>query len=243
MGRKLSDIKNTVDNSSVEFLDYLRDNLQGSNFDLLQKISKKTNVIIFSGVIRNFFLKKSDIRDLDIVLKEKVNIEDIFKDATEIRRNSFGGYKININSLNFDIWYLRDTWALNYQKSFDFGELEKLMPNTAFFNFSSIVFSFNEKKFFYSKSFLSFLRYKEIDVVYKPNMHYKLCVVNTFYYSKKYNLKISKELFSFIRHIHISSDGDYKEIQIKHFGKVLFSNEDLAYNVLNEVCQNNIQLA
>lgn len=224
MGRKYSDIEEFIEDSNLDFIKFLNRNLSNEVLTFVNELEQLTNVIIFSGVIRNFFLKKRVIRDLDLILVDRIAIEELIKSSMVINKNSYGGYKIKIGQINIDLWFLEDTWAFKYQKTFNFSELDKLVPSTAFFNFSAIIFKMREKVFHYSIDFVRFLRKKEIDVVYEPNMNYKLCVVNTYYYSKKYDLKISDKLKKFIRHIHLSGDGNYRQTQIKHFGRVLFSN-------------------
>lgn len=228
MAKEYSDIEKKIKESGPDFFVYLTSSLRdykGVN-EALEALSKKTEVYVFSGVIRNFFLKKSEFRDLDLVLKDEVNVEQVFEYADHIRKNSFGGYKIGIGELNIDVWYLKDTWALNYQKSLGF-DLEKYVPSTAFFNFSAVIYSYRQKEFFYTKYFLNFLKYKKIDVVYKPNLNYNLCIVSTIYYSHKYKLVISNKLLKFITYLHRAGNQEYSEVQIKHFGKIVFSDEYL----------------
>lgn len=225
MDRKLSKISEFIDSSSDSFITYLKESLDKEVYNKLIEISKKTDFQIFSGVIRNFFLNKYNIRDLDIVLNSKIDLEQIFH-KNNIKRNSFGGYKIKVQDLEIDLWYVKNTWAYNYQKTLDFFLAENL-PDTAFFNFSSISYSFKKQKFFYKKDFLRFLRDKEINVVYKPNSNPALCIVNTLYYSNKYNLKISKNLFEYLIYLDSKLDHDYSIVQLKHFKKVIFSNNDI----------------
>lgn len=64
---------------------------------------------------------------------------------------------------------------------------------------------------------------REIDFVESKNANYGLCVINSFYYSQKYQLKISKRLSTLIKKLDSSIEFDYESIQIKHFGKIIFS--------------------
>lgn len=225
MAKKLSNISNFIDSSSDSFKLFLKESLDIDIYKILLLISEKTDFQIFSGVIRNFFLDKKGIRDLDIVLNNEINLESIFPRKI-IYKNSFGGYKIKKDKLDIDLWYVKNTWAYNYQKTMDF-DLASNLPATAFFNFSSISYSFNKEKFFYTKDFLRFLRDKEINVVHKPNSNLALCVVNSLYYSEKYKLKISKELFEYLVYLDSKQNISYFNVQIKHFKKVLFSDEEI----------------
>lgn len=193
-------------------------------FELIDKLSETTQVYIFSGIIRNYFLKIEDHRDVDIFIDGIIDIESLVK-RYNYRRNSFGGYKITIENTNVDLWFLKDTWTLSKLQSVLDFELAKYIPNTAFFNFSSIMFSFNEAKFYYTKNFTSFLQNKKINFVYEPNANYSLCVVNSFYYSDKFKLPLADKLKNHIKHLHKSNANKYQETQLKHFGKVHYTNE------------------
>jgi hypothetical protein len=220
VAKKLSDIESIVTSQNELFWDFLEKTLANDVFDFLNSLRQQTEVYLFSGVIRNYFLKNYSIRDLDLVIKSESNLQELFS-KYEHRRNSFGGYKFSIGDLEIDLWSIDKTWAFkNHQMILGF-ELDKYMPLTAFFNFSSIIYSTNEKKFIYSKYFLTFLRDREIDVVYEPNANYQLCVVNSFYYADRYKLKISDNLKKLIIRLYHREPKDYQEIQKKHFGQIL----------------------
>ncbi|MGQ1890360.1 hypothetical protein ACT29H_07935 [Thermophagus sp. OGC60D27] len=225
MAKKLSDITQQINSSSQQFIEYLRNNLNNDVLNILKRLEKETSVLIFSGIIRNFFLGVNEIRDIDIVLSKRIDINPFFSNAI-IEKNSFGGYKIKINNSVIDLWYLADTWAFKFQKNLGF-ELEKYIAATSFFNFSSICFSLNEEKFYYTEHFVRFLRDKQIDVVFKPNFNYSLCIVNTLYYSKKYSFHISKNLSKYLKIKHKSNSTSYIETQKKHFGRIIFSPDEI----------------
>ncbi|HXS58678.1 MAG TPA: hypothetical protein VN726_21265 [Hanamia sp.] len=229
MAKKLSEIAKRVESSEILFYNYLFAHLNEQVRYLIISLSEQTEVYIFSGIIRNFFLNTSSNRDIDIVLEREVELETIFANCV-IKKNSFGGYKIFVEDITLDIWFLQNTWALKTQPVLNF-ELEKYIPSTAFFNFSSIVFSLNKKEFYFTKHFLRFLRDKKLDVVYKPNANYSLCIVNTFYYSEKFNLRISDSLKHYIYDLYKKIGTNYQEIQIKHFGSILYSDEDISMKI------------
>lgn len=221
MAKKLSDIKQKVESSSNSFIQYLNRNIESGVISKIYELLKYSDVYFFSGVIRDFFLKKNKIRDIDIVLSSKCPIEEIFADSV-ISKNSFGGYKIITTSITIDIWYLHESWAFKHQRTLDFA-LEKQIAKTAFFNFSAVIFDLKNNNFNYTIHFLRFLRDKKIDVVFEPNQNTKLCVVNTLYYADKFNLKISSKLKKYIIQIYRGDINEFSNVQIKHFGQVLYS--------------------
>lgn len=231
MARKLVEIKQKIDVAGVTFKSHMENTLEKSVFEFIDKLSLTAQVYIFSGIIRNYFLKIEDYRDVDVFIDGVVDIESLVKNYN-YRKNSFGGYKITINNTNVDLWFLRDTWALNNsQKVLDI-ELAKYIPKTAFFNFSAIMFYFNEEKFYYTNHFASFIQNRKINLVFKPNANYALCVVNSFYYSDKFKLRLADKLKKHLKLLHKSKADSYEATQLKHFGKVYYSNEDINRKIL-----------
>lgn len=232
MGKKLADIEKEIKSSSKLFKEYLSNNLDDDAIEFVKKISKKNDIYIFSGVIRNFFLKKKEIRDLDIVVTSIKKIENIIKKYS-YTKNSFGGYKISVNNLNIDLWELTNTWALNYQPNLFEEDNLNLLHKTSFFNFSSIVYNYNDEYFNFSKDFQQFLQTKKLDVVFPANPNISLCVINTVYYSEKFNLGFGTSLKKFLNNLNLEKIDNLENVQIKHFGEVKYSNEF----IINKITQ------
>ena len=226
MDKKLVDIRQNVEASSEAFFKYLDELFKNDVKKALNEIQEHTNVFLFSGLIRNYFLGIKEYRDIDIVLEKQIDVEFLLKDW-EIKRNSFGGFKVLFKSGPMDVWFMKNTWAFQHSNNTLNFQFEQNIPNTAFFNFSSVIYCINFKKFHYTEDFLRFLKYRELDYVEAANANYGLCVVNTFYYSEKFSLKISKRLLKLINSFHHKNRFDYQAIQLKHFGRVLFSDADI----------------
>lgn len=230
MAKKLSDIEQIINESNGSFVTYLKSNFDKRVIDLLNKLSLETNVYIFSGVIRNFFLKVNENRDLDLVLENEIDLQELLSDF-KISMNSFGGYKIEFNNLNIDLWFLQNTWSVkNHQLTMNF-QLDKYIPQTAFFNFSAVMFSYNRKEFIYTIHFLRFLRDRRLEMVYAPNPNNALCIVNTFYYSDKFKMKIGDKLKGHIKRISTTNLEQTIDVQKKHFGKVIYTITDLKTHI------------
>ncbi|MBN8643109.1 MAG: N-6 DNA methylase [Flavobacteriales bacterium] len=236
MGKKLVEIQKIVEDSPIDFLEYIKRNVSVDVYEFLLRLSEITEVYIFSGVIRNFFLQKEEIRDLDVVIKEHVDIESFVNKSISVKHNSFGGYKINMSEINIDLWTLEKTWAVQYQKRLELDDevdnLYRFIPSTAFFNFSAILFSLNEKRFYYKNDFLRFLSNREINYVYIPNANYSLCVVNSLYYADKYKLKIADKLKRFLIQLY-KTKLNFTDIQLKHFGRIEYSEEEIKTRISN----------
>lgn len=220
MAKKLVDIKSSVEAQSAAFHEYFYDGLDEALYEFITNLQRNHNLYVFSGVIRDFFLDVPFHRDIDLVIDGDID-ESLLSKCT-YKRNSYGGYKIKVNNVSVDLWSLNKTWAFTYQKSIEF-QLERELPNTAFFNFSSIIFSLAENKFLYSKHFLRFLRDKEINIVYKPNANQELCVINSFYYADKLKYRMGKDLIKYLKQTFKHDEEKYDYAQILHFGKILYS--------------------
>lgn len=228
MAKKLSDIEKEIKLKSNDFYTYLERILSEEVLSFLSTITKLTNVYLFSGVTRNYFLnrKSERPRDIDFIIEDEIDFESLFTQY-KIVKNSFGGYKFYIDGITVDVWLLEKTWGLNYgQLSLDFSLLENL-PKTTFFNFSSIIYSLNDKTFIIGKPFLNFLYYKKLDIVLEANPLPSLCIVNSFYYSEKFDLKLSDKLINYIISNYKSHIDDFEYIQIKHFGEIKYNTDRL----------------
>lgn len=226
MAKKLADIQNWIESSTDEFRGYFLGLLSSDGERLIKSINAEARVYIFSGIIRSYFLEKGNVRDIDIVIDGHIDLDKFLVNYKYIR-NSFGGYKVQIGATIIDMWFLKRTWALMYQPILEF-DLEKYLPNTAFFNFSSVVYSYDENKFYYSKDFLRFIRDRKIDLVYAPNANEALCVVNSLYYSSKLKMGLGNKLKKHLKSIFNKNIGRYEQVQTKHFSQVIYSEKELA---------------
>jgi hypothetical protein len=229
VAKKLSDISKEIDSKAQLFRWRLERMVDVKVMSFLDELSSKCDVYIFSGVIRNYFLNVISSRDIDIVFEGSIDVETLLNGFDWVK-NSFGGYKIKINDVSVDMWQLQDTWALSYQKTIDY-DLAKFIPNTAFFNFASIVYSYNGNRFYHTPDFAKFLRDREIDITYYPNANIPLCVVNSFYYADKLGLPLGEKLMKYIRHKFKVESEEYSAVQLKHFGRILFTNQDMAARI------------
>ncbi|MEP4376169.1 MAG: hypothetical protein ABJ333_14050, partial [Algoriphagus sp.] len=77
MVKKYNKISEEVDSKASKFLRYLEDALEGEAFDFIKGLTLETNVYLFSGIIRNYFLHNYLIRDVDLVVGTSVDIPKI----------------------------------------------------------------------------------------------------------------------------------------------------------------------
>ena len=209
---------------------------------LIEIISGKTNIYIFSGIIRDYFLDVPSCRDLDFVIEDNKKV-DIFKEATDlglkIGVNSYNGMKIMLKTFSVDIWALKDTYTIKKRKL----ELSpQSLIKTSFFNFQSIVYDYNKEEFIYGKEFEDFYNSRVMTVINKDNPNIPLCIVNTIHYADKYSFGIDYKLCKWIAD-HYSDKYHYRGVQLHHFGEIKYNDETIRnfYDRCLEFIMNNNQ--
>ena len=212
--------------------------LDDESWKLLNALASHEQVYVLSGIIRDFLTGEYEgVRDFDCVLVHG-NIKDVdiiqFLRKSERKVNSFGGIKIKRPGEVIDIWRMADTWGIKKQ---NIAPSTSALLDSVFFNFSAILYDFNKKKFIFNERFCQFLRTKTMDIVYPENPNIPLCLVNVLYYHLRYGYNVSLKLAKWIKQ-HYSKGDDLEEVQIKHFGYLLFANdyiEDFFHQITNKV--------
>lgn len=215
-----------IDDQAKSFKYFLRDFLlDKDSWIVLNQIAQQTKVYIFSGVIRNFLLGEYRNRDLDIVLEniDGINLPLSYLRKSHIFKNSFGGFKIRIENLMIDVWGLSHTWGLS-QENLPFTP-ENLI-HTAFFNFSSIAYDFNNKCFIYDYPFIDFFIHRYMDVVFEPNPNTELCIVSTMHYYLSNGFPIKPRLQDWIKEHYIDTM-TFERTQMAHFNKILYTDTQI----------------
>lgn len=212
--------------------------LDAESWELLNIMASHEQVYVLSGIIRDFLTGEyGGARDFDCVLVHGniKNVEVIqFLRKSECKVNSFGGIKIKRPGEVIDIWRIADTWGIKNQH---LAPSVTSLLDSVFFNFSAIVYDFNNRKFIFNESFCQFLRTRTMDIVYPKNPNIPLCLVNVLYYHLRYGYNVSLKLAKWIKQYYSKGD-DLEKIQIKHFGYLLFTNdyiEDFFHQITNKV--------
>ncbi|AIL47808.1 N-6 DNA methylase [Elizabethkingia anophelis] len=223
MDKELTSIE--IDQKAKYFWKYLESISQEEVIKFIEQLSAFSHVFIFSGIIRNFFLDvKENARDIDIVYQGDDNELYAFLENYKYTINSFNGYKVVFGSFTVDLWKLDSTWAIKNSKL----EIELfnqyVLPDSTFFNFSSIIYDYFNEKFIYTDKFIEFVNSKTLDLVLEENPLPQLCIINTLYYKEKFGLKISEELKLFcVTNFKKFNKEDYDIIQLKHFNEIKYS--------------------
>src|SRR5574338_91936 len=79
--------------------------------------------MVLGGAVRDWTLGKSP-RDIDVVVDCPASNLEWLEDKYKAERNRFKGYYLTVGGIEFDVWALDTTWALQKEKSLD-RSLEK----------------------------------------------------------------------------------------------------------------------
>lgn len=125
---------------------------------LFNWLRESCDVAIVGGAVRTVLTDfKSPIKDFDCCVI--VNDREWFNTTLEhynVIRNSFGGYKIRLDSVDFDVWELHT--SLGEAKNFE--ELQY----TAHLNFDGIVYDF-DNDILYAKPFYDCVNSKTVKLI------------------------------------------------------------------------------
>lgn len=234
--------KHAVVRKSVEFKNYLRELCSMDMFLLhdIETIAERQDIYVFSGIIRDFFLcgkmqeknakERKMPRDLDFVIVGDIN-EEIFS-TRNVHRNQYGGLKLTWGHVKVDMWSLQNTWGIVMDNK---SLSPESLLETSFFNFSAIVYDYNNEIFIVGKPFLKFLNTHILDIVYEKNPKPELCIVNTLYYREKFGFEIGEKLSKWlVREYYSNPQLEYNIIQQNHFGKILYSKRKII-NFINQL--------
>ncbi len=183
---------------------------------------------VFGGVIKDYVLGiKKDHRDIDIVV-EKIS-EDLMNRIEKylIKKNQFDGLKLKVGNKIIDLWQIDRTWAIRTNTSLNAANYVQHLPSTSFFNITAIIFSIKDRKFISDKKFNNFLRDRTLTIVYEDNPFPGLCIIKTYEFYKTLNLKLSDPLKDYIIKYFENYAHTFKDIQLKHYDKEVYSNNEL----------------
>jgi hypothetical protein len=191
----------------------------------LKKISDNYDCYVFGGIIVDYIQGKNSHRDIDIVVNGFDNKLNTYIQTLNGKKNSFGGFKIEINKLLIDIWPIEKTWAFKRNRTLEFF-LPMQLPSTSFFNATSIIFSISEKKLYWNESFIKYISEKKIDILFEENPYPELCIVKTVDYLKD-GCEISSNLKKYINQFLDIKLDKIDDIQFKHYGYLKYPKEEI----------------
>lgn len=160
----------------------------------LHNLSEVSELVFFGGALRDLRMDGNDAspRDLDIVIKTFGNrgyVESIILEQHHIK-NRFDGYKVLINDLELDVWFLEDTWAFRQGM---LKPTEKNLINSVYLSMDGIAYNYN-KDTLHDKWFNKTLNTKTIDTVLRQEPLDELNIVRALIFKQKYGYGLSEKL-------------------------------------------------
>ncbi|CEO15716.1 Uncharacterised protein [[Clostridium] sordellii] len=222
---------------SIDKLGYDFENLlkqYNEAFKLVCTLKEQGELLLFGGAVREYMDNEfHDLpRDFDIVIKKNnnsVNLDEVL-DKFEYKKNRFDGYKIKVDSLEFDVWEIEKTWAFKENKiQINSQDYDKKLQDTVFLNIDSIVYNLSTKDY-YNKKYESAMKNKKLDIVLEENPYIELNLLRAILFKKKYNMNFSDKL-RFILAEFVHNNNNYlklmKDIQLKHYNSLKINCSDL----------------
>jgi hypothetical protein len=163
-----------------------------NTLNFIEELSNVGDLLFFGGSIRDicFFPEKPPMpRDFDIAIKFKnKTIFDLILKKYNYKKNRFGGYKIKISNMEFDIWDLENTWAYKYT---NLSPSEENLAKSVYLNIDGIVYNFNKARL-YDEVFRTSIRECKLDITLEENPQVELNLLRALIFKEKYNLNFSK---------------------------------------------------
>lgn len=211
---------------------------------LLRLLESMGNIILVGGSIRDILINNEIPRDIDFILDTNKDIGLILNKYKNCKKNRFGGYKLNINSVEFDIWRISDHWAfkeniLENQKS--------NLKNSTFLNFDSLFYNITLKKIIDIDLFNRCMNEKILDITLKDeyieyNPSKDINVLRMLIIMNKWKLKLSnrsrKYILGWLKENQNSFQDKLYKAQIKHYKRQLMD-EFTMNKILKRVYWNN----
>jgi len=201
----------------------------------IQDLKIAGELLFFGGSIRDIFLypdNPPEPRDFDIAIKIKNprKFEKIIS-RYDCKLNRFGGYKITISNISFDIWKLENTWAFNHA---NLEPSEENLAKSVYLNIDGIVYNYN-KSILYDELLKSAILEGQLDINLYDNPQEELNLLRAIVFKNKYSdtykLNYSNELRDvFKKHLDESSTGFVDKlynIQNSHYHCEYYSKEEL----------------
>lgn len=190
---------------------------------------------LFGGVPRTFWLygPATRVRDFDVVVDDAAFREmHTILGENIVKLNRFGGAKLLINGIDFDVWPLSSTWA--YQKGLVSRISFESLPLTTFLNIDSIAVELapqrGKPRRVFDAGFFHALNSRRLDIQLRENPFPDLATVRALRMAQSLGFKLSRVLAEYISEVLRHVPARQLEItQKNHFGSIFFSSSDLIH--------------
>lgn len=173
----------------------------GKCINYLENLSKEEEMQIFyvGGFLRDLWLGR-DARDVDIVFNiiNKYRFEQMME-KNVVKRNRFGGLKLDIEGMSVDAWPVEDTHSF-LTREFLPSSIN-IFPATTFFTAESIVleaYAPQGKRWGWEKDFFDACAKKELEIQNSVTPFPTMQLARTYNLTRKLGWKVGRKLTEFI---------------------------------------------
>jgi len=201
---------------------------------LINDLSCEGELLFFGGSIRDYCVNgkyTSMPRDFDIAIKFQGNynsetrLERLFS-GLDFSKNRFGGYKLKVEGLEFDIWDFNNTWAFREKK---LEPEEENLAKSVYLSIDGVVYNYNTNVL-YCDDLDNTLRTKELNIVLEENPQKSLNLLRALVFKAKYSLNFSEHLINQFR-FSLNSSLDFCEelynVQCSHYKSEYINKEQI----------------
>jgi hypothetical protein len=168
----------------------LKENL--AILQLLDAIGGLGPSLILGGAIRDWVFGNRP-KDIDIVVDCPAN--KLTLDDYQSTKSKFGGIKLTVDEIDFDVWSREHSWAFKNEPSLNEGL--DTVTQVVFFNADAIGYRLDSDRIV-DHGFSSAIDSRILDIIYEPNPFPFLQVSKALILFKKYDLSPSSRLRDYI---------------------------------------------
>lgn len=166
--------------------------------EVVRRLNSTGEAYLFGGGARDAcFGQSRHVNDLDIVVSGRLDINEPYFCALDVRRTNFGGYRFSAGFYEMDVWQLDESLAFVKNPELSVGIYSLL--KTVCFTTDSIAMSLSSGELYTSPAFRNSLAEKTIGFVSRPDGPDPLVAVRAIRLLLKLNLLPEADLGAYIR--------------------------------------------
>lgn len=221
--------------ASIKSIEKLRSNKEVSC--LFDKLNEFGDLILVGGAIRDFTFLNSP-RDIDLIIDtDRVDLESVFYNFSYYR-NRFGGYKVTIGSIEFDVWSINNNWV--FKQGILPARFDNISKGT-FFNFDALVFNISTSELD-ADIFIESIKDNVLDITLNDdyisqNPTPEVNVMRALTIRKQWGLNFSRRVGDYIQEWYEKNESPFetlKKAEYKHYRMNRLLKDDLFFNDIRD---------
>ncbi|MFZ0181476.1 MAG: hypothetical protein WAL84_16645, partial [Candidatus Dormiibacterota bacterium] len=188
--------------------------------------------VIFGGTLRDLMVNGASTgpRDIDVVVDGASvgDLAQVFQDVL-VRKNRFGGLHLNVSGWLVDVWPLSETWALKELPVA--GKDFESLTRTTFLNVEAVTIDLAVRRGarqIHASGFFEAMKTKILDINLEENPFPELAAIRALITASKLRFSFSRRLALYVvRQAHTTPLERFVDIQMSHYGFVMFGTETI----------------